>query len=87
MEYQCDDSNARMLLDAAIDALRDEYDDVEDSGNHLSLAVTAPDDDDDDTERDAIRALLGERYDVEWAGTGNTDADGYSTTDIHISVA
>lgn len=56
--------------------------------DHLVLAVSDGDDDGEaETALSEIRNIVGPVGCVaEWTGDGNTDADGYSTSDVRIDV-
>lgn len=55
--------------------------------DRIEIALSDNEDDDAEAERAAIQDLLGSRFSVEFTGSGNTDADGYTTSDVVITVA
>jgi hypothetical protein len=58
------------------------------TGDSLSLTVPVADDGEGsgDETKEEIAEVLGERFVVEWSGSGNTDADGETTSDLRITI-
>jgi hypothetical protein len=53
--------------------------------DRVILAISSSEDD-DESGLDDLRAELGDDYDVEHTGSGNTDGDGYTTEDVSVSL-
>jgi hypothetical protein len=68
--------------DYNLTALPDNHSSIE----RYNVSVTAPEDEDDDSPLDEIRAIMGPAWRVEWAGSSNTNADGITTEDIYVEL-